>query len=115
MILVNFSELGESEHVHVVGPDEVLDRLEVLDSHVDVRVKVEDMLLQQVQIFEFSRAQPAWMFTLDYSVVLFILFLVNFLIMVVQLPLMGERLQADGAMELFCGRVKVSFAKMGLD
>jgi hypothetical protein len=95
--------------------DELLDSLAVLGSHVYIRVKVEDMLLQQVQIFEFSRAQPAWMFTLDYSIVLFILFLVDFPIVVVQLPLMGELLQADGAMELFRGRVLVSFAKMGLD
>ncbi len=56
MIIVNFSELGDSELVHVVGLDELLDSLAVLGSHVDVSVKVEDILLQQVEIVEFSGA-----------------------------------------------------------
>jgi hypothetical protein len=56
MIIVNFSELSSSEHVHVGRLDELLDSLAILGSHVDVSVKVEDMLLQQVEIVKFSGA-----------------------------------------------------------
>jgi hypothetical protein len=56
MIIVNFSELSLSEHAHIVGLDELLDSLAVLGSHVNVSVEVEDMLLQQVEIVEFSGA-----------------------------------------------------------
>ena len=115
MIIVDFSELADSELVHAVGPDEVLDSFAVLSSHVDVSVEVEDMLLQQVEIVEFSGAQPTLVYPLHSIIDSRLLFLVDFLIVAVQLPLMGELLEADGAMELFRGRVLVPFAKMALD